>query len=356
MSPPTRMRALRLEAVGAPLVARDLPVPEPGPGEVLVRVRATGICHSDAHYRAGRSASLRAPITLGHEVAGEVAALGPGVTSPGVGTRVCLHYLVTCGHCAHCVAGREQYCTSGAMIGHHRDGGQAEYIVVPARNAVPLPDEVPFAHGAALMCSSATSLHALRRGRLAPGETVAVIGIGGLGISAVQLARALGALEVFAVDFDESKLAAATRHGAVPIRAARPDADGTDAPDAVAGLRAATGGRGCDVVLELVGSPRTMRQALQMCAVHGRAVIAGLSRTPMELDSYRELLGPEAELIGSNDHLLAELPLLLELARTGRLDLRDVVVRTVPLEADAVNGVLDALEAWTAPLRTAIEP
>ncbi len=361
------MRALRLNAVGSPVVLQELATPSPAAGEVLVRVRAAGICHSDAHYRAGRSASLVAPITLGHEVAGEVAALGAGVTTHAVGDRVCLHYLVTCGRCAHCIAGREQYCETGRMIGHHRDGGHAEYIAVPARNAVLLPAEISFAHGAAMMCSSATSLHAIRRGRLQPGETVAVIGIGGLGISAVQLAQALGALAVYAVDFDEAKLAAAARYGAVPIRAPRPaapgartadtaSAGGAGAADAVAALRAATGGRGVDVVLELVGSPLTMRQALQMCAVHGRAVIAGLSRTPMELDSYRELLGPEAELIGSNDHLLAELPLLLELARKKALDLTDVVVRRVPLDAAAVNGVLDELEAYTAPLRTVIEP
>ncbi|MEP6474591.1 MAG: alcohol dehydrogenase catalytic domain-containing protein, partial [Gemmatimonadota bacterium] len=184
------MRALRLESLGHPIVAVELPVPVPGPGEVLVRVRAAGICHSDAHYRAGRSSSLRTPVTLGHEVAGEVAGLGDGVTTHAIGDRVCLHYLVVCGHCPHCVAGREQFCPTGQMIGHHRDGGYAEFITVPARNAVALPAEIPFEHGAALMCSSATSLHALRRGRFAAGEIVAIIGIGGLGISAVQLARA----------------------------------------------------------------------------------------------------------------------------------------------------------------------
>lgn len=340
------MRTLRITEIGQPLQAVELPLPVPGPGDVLVRVRAAGICHSDAHYRAGRSASLTAPVTPGHEVAGEIAALGAGVTTHQVGDRVCLHYLVTCGRCTHCVAGREQFCPGGQMIGHHRDGGYAEAIVVPARNAVPLPDAIPFEHGAALMCSSATSLHALRRGRLAPGETVAVIGIGGLGISAVQLAKALGALDVYAIDRDAAKLQAAERFGAIAVHAS------TDEP--VARVRALTGGRGVDVVVEVVGSPLTMRQAVQLCAVQGRAVIAGLSREAMTLDTYRELLGPETELIGSNDHLLAELPLLLELARRKRLDLSDVVVRTVALEAGAVNAVLDALDAYRAPLRTVI--
>jgi propanol-preferring alcohol dehydrogenase len=345
------MRALRLDRVGSPIVAADLPAPVAGPGEVLVRVRAAGICHSDAHYRAGRSASLRAPVTLGHEVAGEVAVLGAGVTTHAVGDRVCLHYLVTCGHCAHCEAGREQFCATGRMIGHHRDGGYAEFIVVPARNAVPLPAEVPFTHGAALMCSSATSLHALRRARLAPGETVAVIGVGGLGISAVQLARALGALDVYAVDLDAAKLAVAEKHGAIAIRAVA-----GDPAQSVRAVRERTGGRGVDVAVEVVGAPETMQQALQVLAVHGRAVIAGLSRTPMAVDTYRDLLGPETELLGSNDHLLTELPLLLELARRKALDLSDVVVRTVPLDAAAVNGVLDDLDAYRAPLRTVIVP
>lgn len=342
------MRTLRLTEVGRSIAEVDLPTPTPGPGEILVRVRAAGICHSDTHYRAGRSASLKAPVTLGHEVAGEVAALGAGVTTHAVGDRVCLHYLVTCGHCDHCAAGREQWCSTGAMLGHHRDGGYAEFIVVPAKNGVKLPPEIPFTHGAAMMCSSATSLHALKRGRLAPGETVAVIGIGGLGISAVQIARALGASQVFAIDLSAEKVAAAAGYGAIPI-------DATEG-DPVAAIRRATGGRGVDLALEVVGHPSTIRQALQVCAVHGRAVVAGLTRSDVAIDTYRELLGPETELIGSNDHLLSELPMLLSLARERRLDLAEVVVRTVPLDPKAVNEVLDQLDAHRAPLRTVIVP
>jgi 2-desacetyl-2-hydroxyethyl bacteriochlorophyllide A dehydrogenase len=345
------MRALRLARTGAPLEAVELPDPVPAAGEVVVRVRAAGICHSDAHYRAGRSASLRPPIILGHEVAGEVVATGRGVTSHRTGDRVCLHYLVTCGACEHCAAGRESWCPEARMLGHHRDGGYAERIAVPARNAVLLPDAIPFAHGAAMMCSSATALHALRRGRLAKGETVAVVGCGGLGISAVQLARALGAAEVVAVDLDDAKLAVAARHGARTVRAERGDPDA-----AAAAVRASTGGRGVDVAVEMVGAPETITLTVRTLAVHGRAVVAGLTRTPVALDTYRDLLGPEGELIGSNDHTLGELHELIAFAESGALDLADVVTRTVPLEADAVNGVLDALEGFRAPLRTVIAP
>ena len=342
------VRALRLVAPGRPIELHDVPVPTPGAGEVLVRVKAAGICHSDAHYRGGRSPAHPLPLVLGHEVAGVVEQAGPGVSLVREGDRVCLHYLIACADCLHCSRGSEQFCRTGSMLGHYRDGGWAEYIVVPERNAVRLPDEIPFEHGAVLMCSSATSLHALRRGRLQGGETVAVVGAGGLGMSAIQLARALGALEVYAVDLDPAKLSLAESLGAVAVDAR--------AGDPVAAMREHTGGRGVDVALELIGLPATMRQAVQMLAVQGRAVIAGLAEHPLEIDTYQELLGREAEVIGANDHLLQELPLLVELARRGRLDLSRVVARTVPLDADAVNAVLDELDRFGAPVRTVIVP
>jgi propanol-preferring alcohol dehydrogenase len=326
-------------------------MPPCGPGDVLVRVRAAGICHSDVHYRAGRSRVEPLPLTLGHEVAGEIAAVGEHVRDLRVGDPVCLHYLVICGHCDDCRAGREQFCATGKMLGHFTDGGWAEYIAVPARNAVPLPPRVPFAQGAVMMCSSATSLHALRKGRLAAGETVLVVGAGGLGMSAVQLARALGAADVIAVDRDAAKLALAERFGARTLLAAEltPEA-------VVAQVRAMTHGRGVDVALELVGKPDTMRTALQSLAPLGRAVVVGLSDLALSVDSYRDLIGREAELIGSNDHLLSELYELVEMAHAGVLNLTDVVTHTVPLQARDINEVLDALGRHQAPVRTVVVP
>jgi len=315
---------------------------------VLIRVRAAGICHSDAHYRAGRSPAGPLPLTLGHEVAGVVEQAGPEVRNVRPGDRVCVHYLIACGTCYHCCRGHEQFCEHGAMIGHHRAGGWAELIAVPERNAVPLPDGIPFPHGAVLMCSSATALHALRRGRLTGGDRVAVFGAGGLGMSAIQIARALGAADVFAVDLDARKLELAERLGAIPVNASR--------GDPVAAIRDRTRGRGVDLAVELVGLPATMEQALRVLAIHGRAVVAGLATKPMTVDSYRDLLGPETELLGANDHLLQELPLLLDLAARGALDLGPVVERRVPLEAEAVNAVLDELDRFAAPARTVIEP
>src|SRR5436190_7744933 len=173
------MRAVRLVELGKALADTDVPIPEIGPSEVLIRVAAAGICHSDAHYRAGISKIDRLPLTLGHEIAGRVEQIGRNVANVSAGDRVCVHYLVRCGTCEFCVRGLEQFCRSGQMIGKHRDGGYAEFVRVPGANAFLLPDEIPFEVGAIMMCSSVTALHALNKTRLNPGETVAIFGFGG---------------------------------------------------------------------------------------------------------------------------------------------------------------------------------
>ena len=340
------MKAVRLVEAPGPLQLQEIPVPSIGDGDVLIRVRAAGICHTDVHYRAGKSPVHPLPRTLGHEVAGVVEQVGARVTTVKQGDRVCVHYVLSCGQCYYCSAGNEQFCIEGSMIGRYVDGGYAEYIAVPEHNVVLLPEEIPFEYGAIMMCSSATSLHALRKSRLKGGETVAIFGVGGLGISAIQIARAFGALEVYAVDINRDKLNLAEKYGAIPV-------DGA-ASDPVAEIRRLTGGRGVDVALELIGLPQTIKQAVQSLGVMGRAVVAGISDKPVEIDTYRELLGREAEIIGTNDHLLQELPLLIELARRGKLDLSGAVTRTVPLDADAINDALDNLEHFGSDVRTVI--
>lgn len=340
------MKAVRLVKTGQPLQMQEVSIPRIEEQDVLVRVKAAGICHSDAHYRAGVSPVLSFPLTLGHEVAGVVEEVGSQVSNVKAGDRVCLHYLVTCGDCYYCSTGNEQFCTSGAMIGKHRDGGYAEYISVPARNAFSLLDELSFEEGAVLMCSSATSFHALRKAEVKPGERVAIFGVGGLGMSAVQLARAFGALDVYAVDVDEKKLEVAERFGAVPVNA--------KAGDPVEELRRLTGGKGVDVALELIGLPLTMQQAVRSLAIFGRAVVVGITDRTFEIAPYADLLMKEAQVLGAADHLAQELPLLLEMVRRRLLDLSKVISATIPLDAKAINQVLDRLERGEAGVRTVI--
>ena len=199
-----------------------------------------------------------------------------------------------------------------------------------------------------MMCSSATSFHALKVARLQPGETVAVFGAGGLGLSAIQLARAEGAAQVFAIDVSAEKLELARELGAVPLNARE--------KDPVRQIFERTNNRGVNVSLELIGLPATMRQSLQCLAVQGRAAIAGLSQKTFEVAPYTELINKEAELLGVSDHLAAELPALLDYARTGKLDLSRIITRRLPLEAGAINEVLDALQSFKQKGRAVIVP
>jgi D-arabinose 1-dehydrogenase-like Zn-dependent alcohol dehydrogenase len=342
------MKAIRMVEAGKPLELQNVPIPSIGEKDILVRVRAAGICHSDAHYRGGRSGMGGMPITLGHEVSGEIEWLGSQVTTLMAGDRVALHYNITCGDCYYCSTGNEQFCTTVKMLGHHVDGGYAEYVAVPARNAIPLPEDVSFEEGATLMCASATALHALRKGRIRAGETVAVFGVGGLGLSAIQLAKAMGAVEVYAVDIQQEKLELASQYAAIPIDAAR--------CDAVEEIRRITRGRGVDVALEMIGLQKTMKQTVESLGVMGRAVIVGIGHAPLEVSPYATLIGHEAEIIGSNDHLLQELPLLVDMARRKILDTSRVVSQVIPLDADRINRRLDELEHFTSDVRAVIVP
>jgi len=341
------MKAVRLVEIGEPVKLQEVPLPVMGPQDVLVRIKAAGICRSDVHYRAGTSPVGALPRTLGHEVAGIVEETGHQVTNVRIGDRVCLHYLLTCKQCQYCRSGNEHLCIQGRMIGKHIDGGYAEYIASPACNAIALGD-VPFEQGAILMCSSSTSFHALRKARLQAGETVAVFGAGGLGMSAIQLANAMGAAQVYAIDINDGKLNLAQSYGAIPIDAIR--------SDPVAEIRLLTGGRGVDVAVEVIGLKTAMEQAVRSVAALGRAVLVGITDRPFEIDSYRDLLPGEAEVIGSAHHLLWESQVLVRFLQQGRLDLSKVVTRSIPLDAGAINRAMDALEQFGGEVRTVITP
>ena len=177
------MRAARLHRAGAPLVVEEVAIPELAPGEVLVRVRACGLCGTDLHLAVEGSLPVeRTPITLGHEAAGEVAAVAPGVSAWREGDRVALFPAASCGACRWCRSGRESLCDAAKVYGMARDGALAEYVAVPARSLVALPAGIPFDQGAVITDGVATPFHALRaRGALRAGETVGIFGCGGLG-------------------------------------------------------------------------------------------------------------------------------------------------------------------------------
>jgi len=315
------MRAVRLIAPNTPLAEVEIPDLTPS-DDVIVDVRACGVCHSDAHYRAGFG-SVAVPRTLGHEVAGVVR---------GTGERVAVHYLRTCGACARCVESGEQFCEGGQMIGKHCDGGYADSIAVPAANLVPIPENVSFEAAALMMCSTATAYHALRVGGFESGMRVLLLGFGGLGVSALQLSLALGAKAVGVVELVPEKLAAAERMGAVP------------AGDL----------HGFDLALDFTGRPEVATAALRGLAPKGRLVLIALSEAPITINPYRDVLSDERSIRGCSDHLRSELFELMDLAASGRIDIAQAISARIPLEARAINDALDQLDRGTAHLRQVI--
>jgi 2-desacetyl-2-hydroxyethyl bacteriochlorophyllide A dehydrogenase len=338
------VKAIRLFAPNEPLRAADVPAPVPADDEIVVRVAAAGICHTDAHYRAGFT-QLRLPLTLGHEIAGVVARKGARVDGLAEGDRVALHYLRFCGTCRRCVEHGEQFCETGGMLGNNYDGGYAKEVVVPAANAVRIPENVPFAHAAVMMCSTATAYHALRLAAPVANKTVAILGFGGLGISALMLARALGAAQVLAVDVVDEKLALARSMGATPVRSNE---------DLTQSILDATGGRGADIALDLAGRADVSARAVRALVPGGTLVLVALSDAPLAVNPYRDLLARERRIIGCSDHTRAELDELMHLADTKAIDMSAAISETVPFDAAAINAVLDKLDRGTPTLRSVI--
>ena len=311
---PKTMRAVRLVAFDEPdnLELREVPVPEPGAGEVLVRVGACGVCGRDRVDRRGRYPGMRLPITLGHEIAGTVVAVGPSVDDLRVGDRVASLQSAPCGACPDCRVGQTNRCSSPRTFGHQLDGGYAEYVAAPTTACVRIPDALSDEVGAILACAVATCVRALRdRARLQPGEWVAITGAGGgLGLQAIQVARWLGG-RIIALTTSGEKEAQIRAGGADQVvvdreaRFARP-------------VRELTEGRGVDVVLDLVGAP-TLEAGLRCLRAGGRLVLVGsILGEPATLNPGL-IIVRELEILGSAMETRADLQETAELVAAGRL-------------------------------------
>jgi propanol-preferring alcohol dehydrogenase len=338
------MRALRYHGPKQPLRLEQVPKPEPGPGEVLVRVTAAGICHTELHFLSGLLNLGVSPLTLGHEVVGRVEAVGAGVASPARGDRVIVYYYAGCGSCAHCLVGDENLCGAlRAEYGFLSDGGFAEYLTAPARNALRLPDAISDEAAAPIGCGVTTAVHAAGLARLAAGDRVVVLGVGAVGFGLIQLARHSGA-EVIAVSRSAAKLAKARELGAA-------HAVDADREDVVERVQAITGKRGADVVFELVATQKTMAAATASLAKRGRLVFIGYSEDSLTIHPI-QLVIKEASLMGSVGNTLAELARAIELVASGTI--RTVVDRTLPLER--FQDGIDALAAGKLVGRAVLRP
>lgn len=336
------MLAARFYAAHRPLSLDDVPVPEPGSDEVRVRVGAAGVCGTELHFTDGLYAPARVPMTLGHEVAGTVDAVGADVTGYGEGDRVAVHYYLFCGRCRWCLRGRQNLClTPRGVLAFAADGGFAEHVVVPAHCLVRLPDHLSFKQAAPLCCAGATALHALTEADVDVADIVAVLGAGGVGLAVVQEARRRGA-SVVAASRNAARRAAALAAGATA--AVAPE----DLANAVAEV---SGGQGADVVVELAGVTSTLELAVGVLGRRGRLVLVGYSADALTVQPL-SLVVAEQRIIASVGNTYDELVMAVHLAAAGQL--LPPVADTLPLSE--VNTALDQLRVGSVTGRLVLEP
>ncbi len=344
-----KMKAARFYKVGEPLEIDLIPIPRLEPGDVLVNVKACGICGSDIHIvYEGVTPTAYSPITLGHEPSGVIAALGPEVEGWKVGDRVTGNPFLTCGKCINCLSGNSQICLSRRVIGIHKEGGLAEFLKIPAKNLVCLPGNVPFDQGGIAVDAVATPFHALtNRGALQVGEKVAVFGCGGLGIHGVQIAKVCGASLIIAVDTIDSALERAKKVGADEVINPRTES-------LVQKIKDLTGGTGVDLALEFIGLRETIEQAIRCIRVGGRVVVVGLGPEIISLPPPTTFVRTELSFLGSYGSTTVEIQNVINLVASGKLNLSDSITERFPLVE--VNKGLDHLHKKIGnPIRIVIE-
>jgi threonine dehydrogenase-like Zn-dependent dehydrogenase len=321
-----------------------VPIPKIGPTEVLLDVKTTGLCGSDIHMIDGSTVLPHYPITLGHETAGIICEVGGEVADFKIGDRVCVNFIQACGKCLPCKLGRPSICINKKRIGMSEDGAYAEYVKVPFDSLIKLPDNVPFDQAAVATDAVATPFHAInKRSNMKPGDSVAVFGLGGLGVHAIQLSRMCGAGLVIGVDIDDyicertKKLFGADYSINAKIK------------DPVKEILKITDG-GVDISMEVIGLPSTQEQAVNCLRPGGRAIMIGLGAEPVKLPSVAIFARQEYEVIGSYAFENVEIERIIKLVSMGRLDLSKSVTSHIKLE-EVSKGLDDLHHKRGHPIR-----
>ncbi len=299
--------------------------PEPGPGEVVVRMMATGICGSDLHVYRRDAAQFRdaEPTIVGHEPSGVVEALGAGVTRVRPGDRVCVNHYRSCGHCRHCAEGYLQWCSDARGYGGPIHGSHGDLLLTDERNCVVMPDEVSFVDGAFVACAGGTAYSGLRKLAVSGQSTLTVMGLGPVGLSAVLIGKAFGA-RVIGVDVIEERVALARKIGA-------DEAINGATEDVVASIRAITGGEGSDALYEASGSAPGRRQGIEALRRGGKGVFCGVG-TEDETLNLTEIISRELTLMGSFVLSLRFTYDLVQFLADSRLSFEPILTHTFAIE------------------------
>lgn len=359
---PVTVKGVIARSKGAPVEVVDVVVPDPGPGEAVVQVQASGVCHTDLHYRDG-GINDEFPFLLGHEAAGVVEAVGPGVTEVAPGDFVVLNWRAVCGQCRACAKGKPQYCfathnatqpmtlTDGTPLSPALGiGAFVEKTLVAAGQCTKVDPQAPASVAGLLGCGVMAGFGAaVNTGGISRGDSIAVIGCGGVGNAAIAGAALAGASTIIAVDVDDRKLEWATGFGATHTVNSREE-------DAVEAIRRFTGGFGADVVVEAVGRPETYEQAFYARDLAGIVVLVGVPTPDLEITlPLIDVFGRGGALKSSwyGDCLPSrDFPMLVDLAQQGRFPLADFVTETIGLKD--VEDAFDKMHKG-AVLRSVVE-
>jgi L-iditol 2-dehydrogenase len=323
------MKALVLSAYRR-LSIEDVPLPTLGSHDVLVRVRACGICGSDVHGFDGSTGRRRPPIIMGHEASGEVALAGPAVTRWKAGDRVTMDSTIFCGSCWHCLRGELNLCEERRVLGvsceeYRRDGAFAEYVAVPERILHRLPDGLSFEH-AAMAEAVSVAVHAVGNAKLEKDSSAVVVGAGMIGLLVIQVLKTAGCRQIIAVDLDDTRLALARRLGATA-------AINSSSASPAAAIRQMTAGRGADAAFEVVGLSSTVGGALDCVRKGGRVTLVGNLEARVELP-LQAVVTRELTLIGSCASA-GEYPVSLNLICSGKVDVASFISATPSLDEGA---------------------
>jgi L-iditol 2-dehydrogenase len=308
----------------------DFAVPGLQPDEVLVRVRACGICGSDVHGMDGSSGRRIPPIVMGHEAAGEIAKIGSGVTGWKIGDRVTFDSTIYCGECWYCRREKINLCENRRVLGvscaeYRRHGAFAEYVAVPQRILYRLPDNLSFEQ-AAMVEAVSVAVHAVKRTPLLQDASVVVVGTGMIGLLVVQALRVAGCKQIIAIDLDENRLALAVKLGATHAA----NVGNSDVPDKI---RALTDGRGADAAFEVVGLPQTVNTAIESVRKGGSVTLVGNLKPQVDLP-LQVVVTRELTLIGTCASA-GEYPACLDLIAGGQINVTKFISATAPLEEGA---------------------
>ncbi len=307
-------------------------IPTPNDDELLIKIAACGVCHTDEGYIEGTPTFKKPPIILGHEASGYVEKIGSSVGKFQVGDPVLIPPVLCCGTCTYCLAGRETLCRKQIMLGNHIDGAFAEYICVPEKDIVKIPKTLPIKDVAIVSDAVATPYHAVyERAKVKPGDVVAVIGCGGIGINVVQFAALAGA-KVIAVDLQDSKLGLAKELGADYVI-------NPQTQDVKKGVRDLVGV--VDIAFEVIGNPQTQQLAFDLLGAGGKLVAVGFSPKPWDGFRSGKVMFRELEIIGSLGCPPRSFPRILHLIEKGLIKLEPLVTHRFPLKE--INAAFEQL-------------